>query len=124
MWYSFANKKTNALDTCRFLHYQKHAFLPFVESLRVAYDGHIPDGAVLDELTVSSWGDGDFGQLAATTHEERIVEAALLKIISNNHAAASSATQQMADLLKLVNKLNKITSAEGRMTPLKQAIIR
>ena len=117
MWYFLRQQKANALDTRRFLHYQQHVFLPFIESLRVAYDGHIPGGAVPEELTASSWSDGDFGQLAAITHEERMEEAAELRIVSSKHAAASSATQQMADLtrvFKLVNQLNKTTT--GRRT--------
>lgn len=119
----------NSLDVRRFRDYRNTVFIPFVGSLRKAYNGvEVDSGSKAPEgVTAVSYCDGDIPQVAAITDPVQMAKDALLRIISNKQNAARSAVEQAADLMKIFRFLKRMikitTSSNIPDTPLKKGLI-
>ena len=115
-------------EKCRYNYYRDKVFLPFVNNMRLKYDGFDSNsGTVIPEnLTVASWCDGDLGQIASIVNDFGTYNRN--RIIANKQNAARSGMEQPADVCKvfpIIKKLQKkytVKHFEDDIHPMKRSV--
>lgn len=96
-------------DTERYKYYRDTILFPFIKKLRVEYDNFnngVSNLPIPDDLTVSSWCDGDLEQIRSIVND--LEEYERNKVIGNKHSASRSGTEQGSDLTKTFMLLKRM----------------